>query len=104
VTLLPCDDVLPTDQSEPVDGSEQKNLGDRVQRILDFERQWSCHVPAKEEAINDEFGFSAARYYQVLGAVIDTSAALTYDPLLVKRLLRMRDARASARVVRAFHA
>jgi hypothetical protein len=37
--------------------------------------------------------FRAARYYQVLGALIETPAALREDPMLVKRLQRLRDAR-----------
>jgi hypothetical protein len=47
----------------------------------------------KEEAIREEFGISTARYYQLLGALIDTPAALLEDPMLVKRLQRLRDAR-----------
>jgi hypothetical protein len=40
---------------------------------------------------------SAARYYQLLGALIDSPVALASDPMLVKRLQRMRHARAEAR-------
>lgn len=75
-------------------------LPERDQRVLDFERQWWRHAGAKEQAIREEFGLSAARYYQVLGTVIDSPAALVYDPMLVKRLQRMRDARVAARASR----
>jgi Protein of unknown function (DUF3263). len=75
-------------------------LSDRDQRILDFERHWWQHAGAKEQAIRETFGLSAARYYQVLGALIDSPAALVYDPMLVKRLQRMRDARVAARASR----
>lgn len=75
-------------------------LPERDQRVLDFERQWWRHAGAKEQAIREEFGLSAARYYQVLGAVINSPAALVYDPMLVKRLQRMRDARVAARASR----
>jgi len=75
-------------------------LSERDRRVLDFERQWWRHAGAKEQAIRDTFGLSATRYYQVLGAVIDSPAALAYDPMLVKRLQRMRDARVSARASR----
>jgi len=40
------------------------------------------------------------RYYQVLNALIDNPAALTADPLLVKRLRRMRTARQRQRSAR----
>lgn len=75
-------------------------LGEREQRILVFERQWWRHAGAKEEAIRSEFGLSAARYYQVLNALLDSPAAIVSDPMLVKRLRRLRDARTSARSAR----
>ncbi|MGT2426148.1 DUF3263 domain-containing protein [Amnibacterium kyonggiense] len=61
--------------------------------ILAFERAWWRRGGKKEEAIREEFGVSAARYYQMLGALIETPAALREDPMLVKRLQRLRDAR-----------
>lgn len=75
-------------------------LSDRDVAMLAFERRWWRHPGAKEQAIREEFGLSAARYYQVLGALLDAPAALVYDPMLVKRLQRMRDARLEARAAR----
>jgi hypothetical protein len=80
----------------------QGALPERDARILTFERQWWRHVGAKEEAIRSQFGLTAARYYQLLNAVIDSPAAVQHDPMLVRRLLRARDARTSARSARAF--
>jgi len=77
-------------------------LAERDTRILDFERQWWRHVGAKEEAIRSQFGLSAARYYQLLNALIDSPAAVRHDPMLVRRLQRARDARTAARAERAF--
>jgi hypothetical protein len=68
-------------------------LSARELDILAFERAWWRRGGRKEEAIREEFGVSAARYYQVLGALIETPAALREDPMLVKRLQRLRDAR-----------
>jgi len=76
-------------------------LTDRDRALLDFEAAWSRHAGAKEEAIRAEFGLSPARYYQLLGRLLDTTEALAYDPMLVKRLRRIRDARESARLSRA---
>ena len=73
----------------------------REQLILAFERRWWKHAGAKEQAIRAEFGLTAARYYQLLGVVIDSPLALAYDPMLVKRLQRMRDARSNARADRS---
>ena len=71
-------------------------------RILDFERTWWRHAGAKEEAIRSAFGLSAARYYQLLNALIDSPEAVRHDPMLVGRLQRARDARTRARAARAF--
>ncbi len=78
------------------------HLSDRDLAVLEFERTWWQHVGAKEQAIRAEFGLSAARYYQVLNAVIDSPDALRHDPLLVRRLQRARDSRTRARMNRTF--
>ncbi len=75
-------------------------FGERERAILDFEAQWSRHVGAKEEAIRADLGLSPARYYQLLGRVIDTTEAQQHDPMLVKRLRRIRDERRDARRTR----
>ena len=72
-------------------------LPSREQRILAFERTWWTHAGAKEQAIREEFALSAARYYQLLNAVLDLPEAILFDPMLVRRLQRLRDARTDAR-------
>lgn len=81
---------------------DEPGLSERDLRILDFERLWWHHAGAKEAAIRSQFSLSAARYYQLLNAVIDLPGALRHDAMLVKRLLRARDARTQARSARAF--
>ena len=76
-------------------------LSDRDRALLGFEAEWRRHAGAKEEAIRAELGMSPARYYQLLGRLIDTADAQAHDPMLVKRLRRLRDARALARMGRA---
>ena len=68
-------------------------LSERDQAILGFERQWWKYAGAKEQAIRDQFQMSATRYYQLLNNLIDQPAALAHDPLLVKRLRRLRATR-----------
>jgi hypothetical protein len=75
-------------------------LGDRDREILGFERQWWKYAGAKETAIRESFDMSATRYYQVLNALIDRPEALAEDPLLVRRLRRMRAERQRARSAR----
>jgi hypothetical protein len=77
-------------------------LSERQLAILEFERRWWKHAGAKEEAIRDAFALSAARYYQILNAMIDSPDAVRHDPMLIKRLQRARDARTSARAERAY--
>mgnify|MGYP001042126432 CR=1 FL=1 len=75
-------------------------LDDRDRALLDFESAWHRHGGAKEEAIRAELGLAPARYYQLLGRLIDTEDALAHDPMLVKRLRRIRDERQRARLAR----
>jgi hypothetical protein len=84
------------------DQAAASELSERDLAILDFEREWWRHAGAKEEAIRELFGLSAARYYQLLNAVIDSPNAVRHDPMLITRLQRARDARTTARVARAF--
>lgn len=75
-------------------------LSDRDAEILTFERQWWKFAGAKEQAIRDKFEMSATRYYQLLNALIDRPDALAHDPLLVKRLRRLRATRQRNRSAR----
>lgn len=75
-------------------------LTDVERRVLDFERQWWRYAGAKEQAIHDLFGWTPTRYFQVLNTLIDTPAALVAEPMLVKRLRRVRTARQRDRAQR----
>ncbi|MGB8019775.1 MAG: DUF3263 domain-containing protein [Candidatus Nanopelagicales bacterium] len=75
-------------------------LSERELQILEFERQWWKFAGAKEQAIRELFDCSTTRYYQLLNTLIDNPAALAADPMLVKRLRRMRSARQRARSAR----
>jgi hypothetical protein len=68
-------------------------LSRREHEMLKFERQWWRRAGAKETAIRDSFGLPPTRYYQVLNALVDRPDALAADPLLVRRLRRLRSAR-----------
>jgi hypothetical protein len=75
-------------------------LSQRDREVLDFERQWWKYAGAKEQAVREKFDMSSTRYYQVLNALIDRPEALAHDPLLVRRLRRLRAARQRARSAR----
>lgn len=76
------------------------DLTDRDRAILALEAAWPRHGGMKEETIREKLGMSSARYYQLLGRLIETEAALEADPLLVRRLRRLRDTKAAQRTSR----
>ena len=84
----------------PTDAGAGATLSDRDQQILAFERQWWKYAGAKEQAVREKFDMSSTRYYQVLNALIDRPEALVHDPLLVRRLRRLRATRQRQRSAR----
>lgn len=76
--------------TSPAVDSSASPLSARDADILDFERHWWKSAGAKDQTIRERFDMSPTRYYQVLNALIDTPEALAADPLLVKRLRRLR--------------
>ena len=75
-------------------------LDDRTRRILDFERSWWQQGGSKERGIRERFDLSPTRYNQLLMRAIDRPEALAYDPMLVRRLRRLRESRRRTRVAR----
>ncbi len=75
----------------------QSGLTELESKILEFERTWWRHAGAKESSIKELFNLTPPAYYQLLNNLIDRPAALMAEPLLVKRLLRLRDQRTAAR-------
>lgn len=86
------------EQRDPVD--PRAELGERDREMLELERLWWKYSGAKEQAIRDKFDLSPTRYYQILNVLIDSEAALAHDPLLVKRLRRLRAQRQRQRQAR----
>lgn len=85
--------------SQPAQPSTEP-LSDRDREILAFERQWWKYAGSKEQAIKELFDMSSTRYYQVLNGLINNGAAMAEDPMLVKRLRRLRDQRQRTRSAR----
>lgn len=92
MNTAPAAATLPLDESD--------GLAVRDVEILALERLWWKYAGVKEQAIRDRWDMSATRYYQILNALIDREDALAYDPLLVKRLRKMRAARQRSRSAR----
>jgi hypothetical protein len=72
-------------------------LSERDAAILDLERSaWT--LPGRKEAlVRERLGLSPTTYYKLLAALLDDPDALAHDPLVVRRLRRVRDQRRRAR-------
>lgn len=97
------DDVDRADEDETDGATAEPDAGsgatltERERAILAFEQKWWRHAGAKEQGIRDAFDLSATRYYQILNGLLDNPAALVVDPVLVRRLRRLRAARSRTR-------
>lgn len=63
-------------------------LDDTERDVLDFEARPWPRGGEKMAAIRERFGWSEARYYQVLRTLLDRPAALEHAPAVVLRLRR----------------
>jgi Protein of unknown function (DUF3263) len=73
-------------------------ITERQQAMLDFERSWWNLDEPKELAIRARFQCSAEQYYAELNDLIETPEALAHDPLVVRRLHRLRHRRLRERL------
>src|ERR1019366_6023178 len=72
-------------------------LSERDRAIIDFERTWWSEPGPKESGIRVRFGLSPTGYYRLVARLLDSTEAIAYDPLVVRRLRRLRDRRRRAR-------
>ncbi len=82
---------------DPTSDSVATGLSELENKLLEFERNWWRHAGSKESAIKELFNLTPPAYYQLLNNLIDRQEALMAQPILVKRLRRIRDARTMAR-------
>jgi hypothetical protein len=108
MTVEPVEVIEPTVSEVTAEGPVETTPGVSVQvsgaglsrrdhEMLRFEQLWWRRAGAKETAIRDLFGVPPTRYYQVLNALVDRPEALAADPLLVRRLRRVRSTRQQKR-------
>ena len=79
------------------ENTSQEELTDFEKSVLEFERNWYVYGGAKDYAIRERFDMSASRYFHALGTLLDKPAAYIADPILIKRLRRIRESRQKER-------
>lgn len=60
--------------------------------ILEFERSWGVAGP-KDREIETVLGLTSDRYYELLSSLVARRSAADYDPLTVRRVLRLIETR-----------
>ena len=83
--------------SMPLHDSANAGLSEFEVKMLESERSWWRHAGVKESSIKELFNLTPPAYYQLLNNLIDREAAVMAEPILVKRLRRLRDSRTQAR-------
>ena len=83
--------------SMPLSNPATTGLSEFEIKMLDFERSWWRHAGVKESSIKELFNLTPPAYYQLLNNLIDRDDALVAEPILVKRLRRLRESRSVAR-------
>ena len=83
--------------SIPLNDPATAGLSEFEVKMLEFERSWWRHAGVKESSIKELFNLTPPAYYQLLNNLIDREAAVLAEPILVKRLRRLRDSRTQAR-------
>lgn len=83
--------------SEPTSETAEGTLSELEKSVLAFAALHWKYPGAMETRILEEFGWSATRYFQVLNALLDRPAAHAHDPMLVARLIRLREVRRARR-------
>lgn len=76
---------------------QSAGLSERDAAILAFEKSWWAADASKASEIRERFNMSTTAYHQILNGLLDDPAALEAEPLLVKRLRRLRESRQKAR-------
>jgi hypothetical protein len=65
-------------------------LSERHAAMLDFERSWWNNDDPRDLVIRARFQCSPEEYHAELTKVLDDPAAMDHDPLVVRRLKRLR--------------
>jgi hypothetical protein len=83
-----------------VEESPHQKLKQRDLDILEFEQSWWESEIPKDQAVRERFQLTESEYAAALDQLIASEEALIVEPLLVRRLRRMRDRRRQEHIAR----
>lgn len=66
------------------------DLTERERAMLAFERRWWRYGATRASAARQRFGLGPGEYGAVINSLVERPEALAHDPVLVRRLRRMR--------------
>ena len=77
-----------------------QQLSQRDRAILDFEQSWWKSATPRDQAVREQFQLTESEYAEVLNQLVASEAALLAEPLLIRRLRRLRDRRRQQHIAR----
>ena len=77
-----------------------QELSQRDRAILDFEQSWWESATPRDQAVREQFQLTESEYAEVLNQLIASETALLVEPLLIRRLRRLRDRRRQEHIAR----
>lgn len=90
-----------SDAPEPAPASlPAPGLTDEALAMLRLAGQYWRNGSAKDQAVRDRFGISPTRFHQRINALLPNPAAMAAEPLIVRRLQRIADARRRMKTTR----
>jgi hypothetical protein len=83
-----------------VEEAPHQQLSQRDRAILDFEQSWWESATPRDQAVREQFQLTESEYADVLNQLIASETALLAEPLLIRRLRRLRDRRRQEHIAR----
>jgi hypothetical protein len=83
-----------------VEEAPHQELSQRDRAILDFEQSWWESATPRDQAVREQFQLTESEYAEVLNQLVASEAALLAEPLLIRRLRRLRDRRRQQHIAR----
>ena len=77
-----------------------QELSQRDRAILDFEQSWWESATPRDQAVREQFQLTESEYAEGLNQLVASEAALLAEPLLIRRLRRLRDRRRQQHIAR----